>query len=164
MLCGVSAGGAIANQFTTEYKPNTNPVLEGLGVIPTAASGPVTPIPPDAVTSAGLTVTAGEKIVLRASWPACRGPSGQGCGAETYIYFDPATQMLTKQEETLTVSWFATAGTYDDGTSTIPSGTGALTVDNGWTAPATAGPALLWLVLRDDRGGAAWRRYRVDVK
>ncbi len=71
MLCGVSASGAVSNQFTTEYKPNTNPVLEGLGVVPAAASGPVTPFPPDAVTSAGLTVTAGEKIVLRASWPAC---------------------------------------------------------------------------------------------
>jgi hypothetical protein len=157
ILCGLSgASGATASQFSMEYKPNTNPVLAGLGVAGT-------PIPPDDVTSPGFSVTAGERIVLQASWPPCPGPSGRGCGAETYVLYDPATQMLAMQSEALTVSWFATAGSYDDDTSTIASGDDALSADNGWTAPATAGPVLLWLVLRDDRGGAAWQRYRIDV-
>jgi hypothetical protein len=164
ILCGVSgASGATAAQFSMEYKPNTNPVLEGLGVVPKAGSGSVTPLSPDDVTSPGFSVAAGARIVLQASWPPCPGPSMQGCGAETYAYYDPATQMLTMQQEVLTVSWFATAGSYDGDTSTIPSGDDATTVDNGWTAPDTAGPVLLWLVLRDDRGGAAWQRYRLDV-
>ncbi len=165
LLCGLSgASGATASQFTMTYKANTNPVLEGVGVVPASGSGAVTPLQPDDVTSPGFQVAAGARIVLEASWPTCPGPAMQGCGAESYAYFDPATQMLTTQEETLTVSWFGTSGSFDGDTSTIPGGSGATTAQNGWTAPATTGPALVWLVLRDDRGGAAWKRYRLDVR
>jgi hypothetical protein len=163
ILCGLSgASGATATEFSMQYKPNTNPVLEGLGVVPATGSAP-TPIPPDDVTSPGFSVRAGERIALQASWPLCPGSPMQGCGAETYAYYDPATQMLTMVRETLTVSWFATAGSFDGDTTTIASDNDATTADNGWTAPGTAGPVLLWLVLRDDRGGAAWQRYRLDV-
>jgi hypothetical protein len=146
-----------------QYQPNTNPVLSGLGVVPGAASAPVTPIPPDDVTSPGFSVQAGERIVLQASWPTCPGPPMQGCGAETFPYYDPATQTLTMQREALTVAWYATAGSYDGDTSTVGGDDDATTADNGWTAPDAAGPVLLWLVLRDDRGGATWKRYRLDV-
>jgi hypothetical protein len=162
--CGLSgASGATAAEFSMQYKANTNPVLAGLGLVP-AASAPVTPIPPDDVTSPGVPVTAGARIVLQASWPLCAGSPAQACGAETYAYYDPATQMLTMQREALTVSWFATAGSYDGDTTTITPDDGATTADNGWTAPTAKGPVLLWLVLRDDRGGAAWQRYRLDVR
>ncbi len=163
ILCGLSgASGATATQFSMSYKPNTNPVLAGVGVLP--ASGSVTPLAPDDVTSPGFPVTAGDRITLQASWPTCPGAAMQGCGAETYAYYDPSSQALTTQREALTVSWFATAGSYDGDTTTIASDDDATTADNGWTAPAAAGPVLVWVVLRDDRGGSAWKRYRLDVR
>jgi hypothetical protein len=164
ILCGLAgASGAITSQYTMEYKPNTNPVLSGLGVVPATGSAPATPIPPDDVTNPGFSVQAGERIVLQASWPTCPGPAMQGCGAETFPYYDPATQMLTMQRESLTVAWYTTTGSYDADTNTIAEGDDATTADNGWTAPTTAGPALLWVVLLDSRGGSTWQRYRMNV-
>jgi hypothetical protein len=162
ILCGLSgASGATASQYSMGYKANTNPVLSGLGVV--QGSGSVTSIQPDDGTSPGVSVTAGQRIVLQASWPVCPRAAMQGCGAESYLYYDPATQMLTTQREALTVSWYATSGSYDGDTSTIASDDDATAVQNGFTAPDTGGPVLLWLVLRDDRGGSVWQRFRLDV-
>ena len=37
------------------------------------------------------------------------------------------------------------------------------TVTNTWTAPPTAGPVHLWVVLRDNRGGTAVAEYSLQV-
>jgi hypothetical protein len=160
---GTMASGAIDGQFSMAYKLNTNPVLSGVGVVPATGSGPVTPIPPDDVTSPGFSVHPGERIVLQASWPTCPGPPMQGCGAETFPNYDPATQTLVMQREALTVAWYTTAGAYDVDATPIASGDDATTANNGFTAPNAAGPVLLWVVLLDDRGGTTWQRYRLDV-
>lgn len=164
ILCGLAgASGEITSAFDMAYKPNTNPVLSGVGVVP-ASGGAVTPLAPDDVMSPGFSVQAGQKIVLQASWPTCPGPAMQGCGAESYPYYDLATQMLVMQREALTVAWYTTAGAYDVDTTPVASDDDATTITNGFTAPDAAGPVLLWVVLTDDRGGAAWQRYRLDVK
>jgi hypothetical protein len=36
-------------------------------------------------------------------------------------------------------------------------------VDDGWTAPSTAGVVHVWVVLRDARGGAGWGSYSLQV-
>ena len=36
--------------------------------------------------------------------------------------------------------------------------------DNAWTAPSQPGTVHLWIVLRDERGGAGWKSFVVDVR
>ena len=71
---------------------------------------------------------------------------------ETFPVFDPASLSLATVRETMSVAWFATAGTMRDA-RTGSSSTDASTV---WTAPAQAATVHLWAVLRDSRGGVAW--------
>ena len=35
---------------------------------------------------------------------------------------------------------------------------------NGWTPPTQKGPAHVWVVLHDDRGGVGWAGYSVQVQ
>ena len=66
--------------------------------------------------------------------------------------------------EAIRVSWFATGGALDTDTGgRAESEADQATIENTWTAPATAGEARLWLVVRDDRGGVGWQGYRVRV-
>ncbi len=88
-----------------------------------------------------------------------------GCtGAERYVVFDTASASLIDQREGISVSWFATGGTFDaDATGRAGSET-QTTSDNGWRSPAQPGPVDLWVVLRDDRGGVGWQTYALDVR
>ena len=134
-----------------------------------------------------LTVDAGEEVALHVQWrtcperpvcgdgmctldevPAdcpgdCTGASGCG-GAETYVRFDPGALALTTAREAMRVAWFATAGhlaTASTGRAPNDVTSGS---DNTWTAPAEPGPATLWLVVRDDRGGTVWRSFGIEVR
>jgi hypothetical protein len=99
----------------------------------------------------------------------CPGPTMDcthplGCtGAERYVVFNTASANLVDAREGISVSWFATGGTFDsDATGRAGTDT-QVTSDNGWQAPAQAGPAILWVVLHDDRGGVGWQTYALDV-
>ncbi len=60
--------------------------------------------------------------------------------------------------ETAYYSFFATSGSYDDARTRLP-------IQNTiWHAPSTAGPATLWYILRDGRGGTSGCRYAVTVR
>jgi hypothetical protein len=117
----------VAQQYEQTYALNHNPVIELL-----AASAPLASVP------------AGAEVALSLSWTAD--------SVETFPLFDPVSFTLVDQQETMSVSWFATSGTLRDA-RTGGSGTSTSTV---WTAPRTAGTVYLWAVLRDSRGGAAW--------
>ncbi len=159
--CGLpGATAATLTQFRMQYQPNTNPVIAGVGVVGT----PLAPLTPDDGMGPGFAVKAGSTITLRASWPECPGPAMAGCGAETYLHYDPGTQALSTQREALTVSWYATGGSFASDRTGRASDDHGTTTDNAWTAPATGGTVLVWVVLRDDRGGVSWERYRLDVK
>jgi hypothetical protein len=166
--CGLpgATSDALA-KFKMEYQPNTNPVLAGVSAV---AGGEMPPgcikwpcmLSLDDGKSPGLAVKAGDKVTLEASWPTC--PGTAGCGAEPYAYYDPQAQAVTMRREAITVSWFATAGSFDSDRTGRAEDDMTTTSDNGWTAPsAPASGVLMWVVLRDDRGGVAWQRFRIDV-
>ena len=89
----------------------------------------------------------------------------KGCeGAEDYLWFDPTARKLVRRREGIRVSWFASSGTFTDAhTGREEAGPDEPSSDNTWLAPATPGTVFLWIVLRDDRGGVAWKGYRVEV-
>jgi hypothetical protein len=138
-----NADAASASAFAAAYKVNQNPVL-----LPLAGSIGGAP----AATSA---IPAGAQVDFRASWGAA--------SAETFAYFDPASQSVTTQREAMTVSWYATAGTFATESTGRASTDVATTSDDTWTAPPRAGSARLFVVLRDSRGGVDFATVELTV-
>lgn len=68
---------------------------------------------------------------------------------EEYVYADSAGRPIETRREDWAFSWFATAGEIDRLVTH-----GAAEADR--YAPPGAGPALVWSVVRDLRGGVAW--------
>lgn len=129
----------IAHTYQTSYVANENPSL-----LPLQLSVPADHVP------AGATVT------LTASWPAA--------AAEDYLYFDPQAQQLVTRREAMRVSWFATGGALAVDASAVGETDDATRVSTTWRAPDAPGPAWLWLVLRDSRGGIATQTIPVTVE
>jgi hypothetical protein len=135
-------------------------------------------------------IAAGQRVTLTTTWPECAGIGGGdaacgdgvcaadedavgcpadceapvGCGgAETYTLYDPATGTLGTRREAIEATWFATAGTFADARVGRFGDDETPTVADVWQAPDTAGEVWLAVVLRDERGGVAFRSYRVGV-
>jgi len=167
--------------FNQGYRPNENPVIERVDAV---SGGVSSELSADGATT--LTVAPGARIEFSASWAACptepvcgdglctagENPTTcaqdcqtepHGCtGAETYLLADLETREVVRKQEELRAAWYATAGTFEEAqTAADESGVAAR---NRWTAPATAQAVTLWIVVRDDRGGADWREIQVQVE
>jgi hypothetical protein len=138
-----NASADAASAFAAAYTLNENPRLLPLVASVAGAATPLTHIP------------AGARIGLRAAWP--------GASAETFAYFDPSTQQVTQQRESLRVAWYTNAGSLDTESTGRASTDMATTTDNVWTAPSNAGTVTLWVVLRDSRGGVDYAQVDVTV-
>ena len=184
--CGIASGTVQQlQQYSLVTKPNQNPALTSV-TVPTLDDSPLSE--DDGVTPP-LSIPSGSKQTLRAAWPTC--PSEASCGdgicspgedetscvpdcashpvgcpgPEPYGYFDPGTFTLISRHESMRVSWFATAGTFDsDHTGQSEDNYTITTTDGVWTAPSEPGPVFIWIVLRDDRGGVDWKSFRVEVE
>jgi len=75
---------------------------------------------------------------------------------ETYNVLD-ARGVLSQRNERAFYSWYASAGTLDDGTTRAPDRA------TEWVAPDTPSCVQLWLVVRDDHGGQSACRLDVSV-
>jgi hypothetical protein len=126
----------LIRQFLDDYRPNQNPALSPLA-LPAA-------------------VTAGEEIELAADW--------DDADAERYLYFDPMRDDLVTRRESMSVSWFATAGSFESDRTGRGEEEDTSSTANRWTAPDQPGTVHLWVVLRDSRGGAAWAEGTIDVE
>lgn len=124
----------VARDYDLHYMPNRKPALDDIVLDRVAAASDVT---------------------LTASWPAE--------SAESYLYYDTLSQTLVTRREAMRVSWYATAGSLAVDASAVGEGNPATSVSTTWHTPA-AGDAWLWVVLRDSRGGIAWRELHVTVE
>lgn len=128
LLCPLPrASLRVAREYAQRYPPNTNPSVALY-------------VPQE--------LRAGDEVELTAAWPAE--------SEEPFVILDPGTLEIIAARETMTVSWFTTAGTLER----ARTGTGS----NRWRPPDTAGPVDLWAVLRDNRGGVSWAHVRATVK
>lgn len=123
--------------------PNRNPVLAGI-----TAGG--APLPAPGGTPAALAARAQVALLpaLPGSYDELR---------ERYVEVDAAGAPVGTRDEEWTFSWFGTTGELDDLHTRAPG------EEQRFTAPAIAGRALLWLVVRDLRGGVAWTAAEVEV-
>jgi hypothetical protein len=71
---------------------------------------------------------------------------------------------LLVNRESMRVSWYSNAGSFQDDRTGRSESEFETNTDNIWTAPDTAGVVTVWVVLRDSRGGIAWRSYRIQVQ
>jgi hypothetical protein len=184
-----SSTGTQDEDYQKRTKPNENPALSSV-VVTSMGDAPLTDVGDagDAGVAVPLSVPHGAKITLRASWPSCpvtpscgdgMCTSGEtvvdcpddcttpvGCnGPEEYAYLDPEQGALVDRHESMRVSWFASAGEFDDDhTGRLEEEFAVSTSDNGWRAPASQGAVFMWVVLRDDRGGVDFHSFEVQVE
>ncbi len=157
LACGIV--GATSEQlvdFRKRYRPNTNPAVDALTAngARVVAEG----------SGAPSVVVAGARIAFHATWAECTDPAKDCGGAEPYVVFDLASRSIVDSREAIRVSWFATGGSFDhDRTGRDAAETDSFS-DNAWIAPSQPGIVHLWIVLRDERGGAGWQSFAVDVR
>jgi hypothetical protein len=171
-----------SGQYNARYRPNQNPELARVTLL---SSGDPLELS-DAPGAPATSVSRGAALALRASFrdcpaaPACGdgicGPledknncaadctAPKGCtGAETYAWFDPETRRVVDRRESIRVSWFASAGSFQNAVTGRDETETSTDTDNVWTAPDAPGAVTLWLVIRDARGGQSFRSFRLAV-
>jgi len=172
-----------AAQFNANYRNNQSPRIDRLSA--RTDSGEVLPIPdePDV-----LSVSANQVLNLQASWQACPHTSvcgdgvcgagedksncaddctsPKGCtGAEDYAWFNPDSRVVEQRHEAIRVSWFSTAGHFQDAVTGRDEYEFDQTTTAGvWSAPGTVGDLRVWAVIRDSRGGQSFRSFLVSVR
>ncbi len=138
-----NASGDLAQAYKTLYVANTNPSLTGLSIDGVGV---------DATTK----VTPDHDVTLTTSWPAA--------SVEAFLYFDPDAMQLVTRHEAMRVSWFATGGELAVDASAVVEDDPTNTVSTTWHTPAHRGPAWIWLVLRDSRGGLVTATFAIAVE
>lgn len=139
-----NAAADVTADFGRRYAPNVNPELG-----PLAAMFEGEPVALDAI-------PAGAKVTLRTSWPET--------SAERYVVYDLASRSLLERRETMRVSWFATAGTFESDRTGRAEDEVETFTENVWTAPSEARTVHVFLVLRDARGGVAFATHTVSMR
>jgi len=141
-LANATTDQTIAYRMT--YKANTNPTLTAVSA--RASDGSELDL---------NALPANTAITLHAEWL----PEA----AETFPVFDLNTRTLRDSRESLRVSWYVTGGTLLLDRSGRASDDLEVFAENTWATPPP-GPAHLWAVLRDSRGGVGWLDYAVTMK
>jgi hypothetical protein len=172
-----------AAEFNAKYRNNQSPSIDALSA--RVDSGESLPIPDE---PEALSVAPNQVLHLEASWQACPrsavcgdGVCGagedrnlcaddcatpKGCtGAEDYAWFNPESRRVETRHESIRVSWFSTAGRFEDAvTGRDEAEFAETTTGNIWTAPELAGELRVWAVVRDARGGQSFRSFLVSVR
>lgn len=104
------------------------------------------------------TVTAGATVELAVA-PAAD-------AAEPYVLYSAEDAALLERTESLTASWYVTAGELERAHETLTGDELAAgeVFGNRWTAPATGTATHGWIVLRDSRGGVTWLGFSVELR
>jgi hypothetical protein len=159
LICGLPVlTGEQLFDYQKRVRVNEHPAISGVLIDGDAGR----PLSVDDGETTPISVKPGAQLKLRVGWPSC---GSEACaGAETYVYYDPLARKLVDRREAMRVSWFSGSGSFqDDHTGRREDETDAFS-DGLWTAPSTPGPAHLWVVLRDSRGGVDWQSYVVNVE
>jgi hypothetical protein len=133
----------LATEFASQYVPNKNPTLTAVTARVDGAPVSLDSIPP------------GAAVTFVASWSSD--------SAETFPVIDTLNQVLVPQRESLDVSWYATAGDFVNERTGRTATEPELDTANMWRAPETPGTVHAWVVLRDSRGGVAFKEFGMTV-
>lgn len=143
-----NAPTAAIQEYNSTYQPNSDPGIDHTDLVDAAGNTL-------ALDAGAQTVTAGSKVTVEATF-------ADG-SAEVFPVYDQQSETLVSQQESLSMSWFVTGGTFEHDRTGVASGDTATSTSNQWTAPEQAGTIYLWLVLRDSRGGTDYKSYQIVV-
>jgi hypothetical protein len=146
----------VSLEFEKRYRANTNPEI---ALVARLRDGAVEPI------DSGVEIHAapGETIRLRVGWPEC--PESEPCGgAEHYVSYDPSSRRIVDRRESMAVSWLTTRGTFATPRTGRSESDLVTNTESSWTAPTSTGPAAIFVVLRDARGGTEFRALPVSIQ
>lgn len=171
-----------AGSYRQRYRPNENPWLTRV-----VLHGESEPLALDDA-SARREVRAGSELELSASWDECPSKSScgdgfctaqedrvscaedcdepRGCGgAERYFSYDAEARAVISRREGLAVAWYTSRGRFAEEQTGADEAqaASALATTNRWLVGEQTGPATVWLVVRDTRGGQSWRSVYFDV-
>jgi hypothetical protein len=172
-----------AASFNGSYRNNQSPSIDQLSA--KTDSGETLPISDE---PASLSVAPNQVLRLQAAWHTCPHSSvcgdgvcgagedrtscaedcttPKGCtGAEDYAWFNPDSRVVETRHESVRVSWFSTAGHFENAvTGRDEAEFDQTTTEDVWTAPSTAGDIRVWAVIRDSRGGQSSRSFLLSVR
>jgi hypothetical protein len=134
----------VAVQFSQQYVPNRNPVVNAWRVLVHDENVEMDVVP------------VSSKVGFEVDWLAE--------DAESFVVFDPARQALVWRRETLRVSWYATRGVFEHDVTGRDEMDDELTTRNEWLAPDEPADVTIWIVLRDSRGGMDFRVRTLTTK
>jgi hypothetical protein len=149
--------------FNDMYKVNDNPTITSLVLDPDNdpvtlfARAPQAPAPA-APTTPVISVGANGGSTLALSWSAD--------SAEAFPVWNVEKQQLDPHHEAISVSWYATAGSFDhDRTGVSETDFATVTTANRWVSPTVVEKTQvhLWVVVRDSRGGVDFAETLVEV-
>jgi hypothetical protein len=140
--------------FRARYRANNNPTL--VQVMALGAPGQGAGDTGTALGTEGLPTTLPPRtaVTLRASWT--------DDSVESFPVFDPESRTLVDHREAIRVSWFVSSGELTSDRTGRGEAETETFADNVWTTP-DPGPAQLWVVLRDSRGGVAFASYAIAI-
>jgi hypothetical protein len=172
-----------AGIYRQRYRPNENPQLTRV-----ALAGDSEPLSLDDP-NRRREVRAGAELELSAGWDDCPTESScgdgyctagedrvgcaddcsepRGCsGSEKYFSYDAEARAVVARREGLAVAWYASRGRFVEEQTGWDEAQAATARDtrNRWLVGEQTGPATLWLVIRDSRGGQSWRALHFDVR
>lgn len=139
----------VAADFSARYRPNVNPTLVGVTAVTASARGSGDGT---ALGTEPTTLPAHTAVTLRATWTAD--------SVESFPVFDPESRTLVDHREAMRVSWFVSGGELSSERTGRGEAETDTFADDTWTTP-DPGPAYLWVVLRDSRGGVVFAAYPV---
>jgi hypothetical protein len=134
----------VATEFHRVYKANQNPMLTPLTAMVDGAPVALDQIP------------AGHQVTFTVGWPAD--------AVERYPVLDVLPQALVMHREAMRVSWFASAGAFDNDSTGRDENDTATSTSNGWLAPKMHTVVHLWTVLHDSRGGTDFAAYTLTLR
>jgi hypothetical protein len=150
ITCGLASAPASAiGDYNSKYQPNQDPAIDHTDLLLDAVGNSLR------LDDGPRSVTAGSIVSVVASFV----PGS----AETFPVYDPQSEALVDQQESLHMSWFVTGGTFEHDRTGVAAGEDAISTSNQWTAPTQPGAYFLWLVLRDSRGGTDYKSYQIQV-
>jgi hypothetical protein len=144
----------IAGTYMEMAKPNQNPTIASLTLQADTTSVALF-TQGQAAAPAAAAVAPGATVNLEAAWTEAT--------PETYPVFNLVTAALDMHRESLSVSWFATGGSFVHDRTGRGETEPELTTDNTWTAPETPGLVHFWVLLRDARGGVDFAEASIQV-
>jgi hypothetical protein len=149
-----NAPADITAMFNMMIKPNQNPTIASVTLDPGGAASPLFEMK-QAVAPPMPTVAPGAEVALEVAWT-------EGT-PESYPVYNLVTRAIVTHRESLSVSWFATEGSFAHDRTGRGETETDLTSDNSWTAPLDPGVVHFWILLRDIRGGVDFAETAVMV-